>query len=74
MFWYSKQTIRIQRGNETSTSNGVRQGGILLPTLFSIYMDDLSLILSDSEIGCYLFLFIYLYTIYITHCSQINML
>ena len=47
MFWYSKQEICIKWGNETSTcftiTNGVRQDGILSPTLFSIYMDDLSL-------------------------------
>ena len=40
MFWYSKQEICIKWGNETSTcftiTNGVRQGGILSPTLFSI--------------------------------------
>ena len=44
-------------GNETSScftiSNGVRQGGILSPVLFSICMDDLSVLLSRSGIGCY---------------------
>ena len=30
----------------------IHQGGILSPTLFSIYMDDLSFILSESGIGC----------------------
>ena len=29
-------------------------GGILSPTLFSIYMDDLSFILSESEKGCHI--------------------
>ena len=34
-------------------TNSVQQGGILLPKLFSIYMDDLSKMLSDSGMGCY---------------------
>ena len=33
--------------------NGVRQGGILSPKLFSIYIHDLSKVLNDSGKGCY---------------------
>ena len=58
MFWYSKQEIRIKWGNETSTcfteSNRVGQGGSLSPILFSINMDDLTLILSESGIDCHI--------------------
>ena len=35
-------------------SNGVRQGGILSPKLFSLYMDDLSNLLISSGCGCFL--------------------
>ena len=33
-------------------SNGVRQGGILSPKLYSVYVDDLSDYLIKSQIGC----------------------
>ena len=35
-------------------SNGVRQGGILSPSLFAVYMDDLSSLLNASMIGCHI--------------------
>ena len=44
--WYRCQQLCIQWGKTKSSfftiSNGVRQGGILSPKLFSVYMDDLS--------------------------------
>jgi hypothetical protein len=33
-------------------SNGVRQGGVLSPLLFNLYVDDLSKILNNCYIGC----------------------
>ena len=34
--------------------NVVRQGGILSPKLFSVYVDDLSATLINSKVGCHI--------------------
>ena len=58
VFWYSRQRMFVRWGNTCSTSfcvtNGVKQGGIISPMLFSLYMDDLSLKLNCSGIGGYI--------------------
>ncbi len=45
----------IRWGDSTSSgfrvSNGVKQGGLLSPRLFNVYMDDLSKELNSSRIG-----------------------
>ena len=50
--------ICIKWGEPTScfftVSNGVRQGGILSPRLFAVYVDDLSKQLSDARLGCFI--------------------
>ena len=56
--WYTRQRICVRWGTYVtkffSSSNGVRQGGILSPKLFNIYMDRLSNELSSVYIGCIL--------------------
>ena len=55
-YWYSTQkfTVRWCRSfTEFPTiSNGVKQGGILSPHLFNVYMDDLNVNLNKLQIGC----------------------
>ena len=47
--------MKVRWGNTISSSfkvgNGVKQGGILSPVLFNIYMDKLSIALNDTAIG-----------------------
>ena len=56
IFWYENQTMCIRWGSKISEkftiSNGVRQGSILSPHLFKIYVDDLSVALNGKQIGC----------------------
>ena len=58
IFWYSKQEMCIKWGQATSDyftfSNGVRQGGILSPRLFAVYVDDLSKHFIDARSECFI--------------------
>ena len=58
LFWYTHQKMCVRWGNSTSpdflVGNGVKQGGIISPILFNIYMDDVIMHLNSSGIGDYL--------------------
>ena len=54
--WYCGQHACVRWGSTLSpkfnVSNGVRQGGILSPLFFNLYMDRLSVTLSKTKVGC----------------------
>ena len=45
---------QYMRSSFFNISNGVKQGGMLSPKLFPVYMDDLSNLLVSSGVGCFL--------------------
>ncbi len=55
---YTTQRLRVKWGNSISDSflcmNGVKQGGVLSPILFCIYMDVLLCRLTQAGVGCYI--------------------
>ena len=55
---YTQQTMTVQWGNVTSddfkTSNGVKQGSVLSPILFTLYMDVLLSRFKSCGFGCYI--------------------
>jgi endonuclease/exonuclease/phosphatase family metal-dependent hydrolase len=56
MVWYCSQEFVVRWGSYYSTpftaGNGVRQGGILSPFFFNLYMDELSNVLNNANVGC----------------------
>ena len=56
-FWYSHQQMTVKWGNCFSSftvSNGVRQGGILSPYVYGVYVDEMSADLNRIKMGCYI--------------------
>ena len=55
--WYSSQQLKVRWvktfSNCFHTINGVHQGGVLFPILFTVYIDDLLIALEDCGIGCF---------------------
>ena len=57
LYIYVNQLLAVKWNSNTSTSfkvsNGVKQGGVISPSLFCLYIDDLLQKLSKCGIGCY---------------------
>ena len=53
---YTNQHLKVLWNNTASryfnTKNGVKQGGVLSPILFTVYIDELLLRLQSSGYGC----------------------
>jgi len=56
LYWFRSQQFVVKWGQSISCSfpvlNSVRQGGILSAYFFAVYMDDLSIQLTDTQLGC----------------------
>ena len=58
MYSYCNQRMRVRWNSSNSIefllSNGVKQGGVLSPLLFSVYLDDLLCELRQANVGCHM--------------------
>ena len=56
--WYSKSLASVKWNNVLSNSvlikSEIRQGGILSPVLFNIYLDQVFYALKKSDLGCHI--------------------
>ena len=55
--WYSDQRVSVlwngYQSSKFGVTNGVRQGGVLSPILFTVYVDDLLKELEENGVGCF---------------------
>ena len=55
---YTNQKLRVVYNNNASAwfnvTNGVKQGGVISPTLFSVYIDGMLNAISSSKLGCHI--------------------
>ena len=55
---YTNQKLQVKWNNTKShkfnVTNGVRQGGVLSPFLFSLYVDELLVTLKNNGVGCHM--------------------
>ena len=58
LIMYIRQKLKIRWDGEFSecfgVSNGVKQGGVISPVLFCVYIDELLVKLENSGVGCYM--------------------
>ncbi len=52
---YINQKLKVTFSSEWfNVTNGVKQGGVLSPTLLGVYIDGILLYMKDSGIGCHI--------------------
>ncbi len=58
LYMHTNQKLQVKWGGKISSQfgvlNGTKQGGVLLPILFAVYIDGMLERLKESGIGCYL--------------------
>ncbi len=58
LYMYTSQSLQVRWGSHTNSrcnvQNGKKQGTVLSPILFSVYIDGLFTRLSNSRIGCHI--------------------
>ena len=76
IFSYLHQKCAVKWGNfesdQFSVSNGVRQGAVLSPVFFNVYLDELFIILKNCGLGCMIDHFYYGLLGYADDCALLS--